>query len=133
MRIAESKTMQEFIVSDSGEREEHDTGAVRDSRSGKGRFDLLSPIALRRDAIHLEKGAVKYTARNWEKGFKFSRCIDSAIRHLVDYLEGDRVEDHLAAARFNIMAVMHYEVMIERGLLDPKLNDLPNYLELKGS
>jgi len=39
--------MAEFdAVRDSGKREEFDTGSRRDTRQGKGRYDLLSPIAL---------------------------------------------------------------------------------------
>ena len=33
----------EYITKDSGSREECFTGAVRDVREGKGRFDLISP------------------------------------------------------------------------------------------
>jgi hypothetical protein len=102
------------------------TGAVRDQRTGKGRFDLLSPHVLTRDALLYEKGAIHYADRNWEKGMPFSRCIDSAMRHLVRWLRGDREEDHLAAVRFNVGAIMHYEEEIQRGRLDPGLDDIPN-------
>jgi hypothetical protein len=61
-----------FIVEDSGEREESPSGMVRDVRAQKGRFDLISPIALRRLAHVYEKGADKYAARNcgvgWQAG-----------------------------------------------------------------
>lgn len=53
-----------FILKDSGEREKFDSGMVRDQRTGKGRFDLISPIALRRLAVIYEKGAIKYESRN---------------------------------------------------------------------
>jgi hypothetical protein len=119
--------MAPYVVLDSGERQEFPTGCHRDAQGGKGRFDLLPPAALARDALLYERGAVKYDARNWEKGMPFSRCIDSALRHLNKYMDGDRVEDHLAAARFNIACLMHYEEMIERGLLPAGLNDLPTY------
>ena len=55
------------------------------------------------------------------------RCLDSAIRHLFDFLTGDRSEDHLAACRFNCAAIMHYEEMIKLGVLPENLNDLPDY------
>ncbi|KKL21906.1 hypothetical protein LCGC14_2440720, partial [marine sediment metagenome] len=38
-------------------REEFSTGAVRDNRKGKGRFDLASPFAEARRAAVLEYGA----------------------------------------------------------------------------
>ncbi|MBU0581321.1 MAG: hypothetical protein KKA19_09105 [Candidatus Margulisbacteria bacterium] len=116
-------------VKDSGKRQEFDTGSRRDTREGKGRYDLVSPIVMQRDAKHLENGAVKYGDRNWEKGQPMSRYFDSTIRHLYKHLEGHRDEDHLAAARWNIAAMIHTEEMIERGKLPKELNDLPNYLK----
>ena len=115
-------------VKDSGKREEMQTGSKRDSRDGKGRYDLMSPVVLARDARHFENGSKKYGDRNWEKGQPLSRFLDSAMRHLNKYLEGHRDEDHLAAARWNIGGMIHVEEMIQRGLLPAELNDLPNFL-----
>lgn len=97
------------MLHDSGKREKFETGAVRDTREGKGRYDLIPAKALMRLAKIYEEGAEKYDDRNWEKGIPVSRCIDSAIRHLIKYLDGWQDEDHLAAVLFNIMAVMHFE------------------------
>jgi hypothetical protein len=119
-------------VKDSGERQEFDTGSRRDTRAGKGRFDLMSPIVLVRDAAHLQNGADKYGERNWEKGQPLSRYLDSAMRHLTEYLEGMRDEDHLAAARWNIAGMIHTETMVQRGLLPAELADLPTYVEHEG-
>lgn len=116
-----------FVLKDSGNREEFDTGSRRDTRSGKGRYDLMSPFTLARDARLLELGASKYGERNWEKGQPISRFIDSAMRHLLRYLEGHRDEDHLAAARWNIGAIMHMETMISRGIVPAELMDLPDW------
>lgn len=46
--------------------------------------------------------------RNWEKGLSCSRCFDSGIRHMVRYIDGDRSEDHLAAAIWNLVGIKHY-------------------------
>lgn len=100
-------------------------GAVRSTNDGKGRFDLLSVHAILRLAKHYQNGAVKYKDRNWEVGMYLSRYIDSAIRHLFKHLGGDRSEDHLAAAMWNIAAIIDHEERIERGLLDSKYDDLP--------
>jgi hypothetical protein len=116
-----------FKTLDSGERQQFETGAQRDTETGKGRPALQSPFAMRRRAALLERGAVKYDARNWEKGMPFSRVLDSTFRHLIDYMAGDREEDHLAAITFNTDALMHYEEMIKRGVLPVELNDLPDY------
>lgn len=85
----------------------------------------MSPIVLERDARHLELGALKYGDRNWEKGQPLCRYIDSALRHIFKYLAGERDEDHLAAARWNLGALMHTEDMIARGILPKELYDLP--------
>lgn len=114
-------TPREYELQDSGERQTFPTGAQRDSETGKGRFDLLSPYTRERDAILMEKGAAKYDARNWEKGMPFSRFLDSALRHLNKYQLGLTDEDHLAAARWNIGCIIHLEAT------RPELNDLPKY------
>ncbi len=119
-------------VKDSGVRQAFATGSQRDTRQGKGRYDLLSPIVLLRDARHLENGAVKYGDRNWELGQPLSRYFDSAVRHMFEHLEGMRDEDHLAAARWNIACMIHTEEMVARGLLPGELCDLPFYLNGKG-
>jgi hypothetical protein len=118
-------------VKDSGTRQKFKTGAVRDIQQGKGRFDLISPIFLRRLARHYENGAVKYGDRNWEKGIPIGRFLDSAIRHLNEYREGLRDEDHLAASAWNIACIIHVEEMIERGLLPKELMNIPSYLPKK--
>ncbi len=98
-----------------------ETGAHRSSASGKGRYDLIPTEATRRSAIHYEQGGINHGDRNWEKGMPFSRLMDSAMRHCNQYLGRDRSEDHLAAAVWNLMAVMHFEKY------KPELNDLPVY------
>lgn len=70
-----------------------------------------------------ELGSKKYADRNWERGMPFSRYLDSAKRHLNKYLMGLEDEDHLAAAAWNIFAIMHHEELNEK-----ELNDLPRYL-----
>ncbi len=124
-----------LAVADSGERQEYGTGATRDVTTGKGRYDLLSPIALRRLAVHMENGATKYKARNWELGVPLGRFFDSAMRHLFTWLEqklGGGVldeeeqerEDHLAAAFWNIHGLLHTEEKVAAGLLPAELDDL---------
>lgn len=122
--------MQEFKeVKDSGKRQEFSTGSVRDTRAGKGRFDLISPIALKRLAQHYENGSIKYGDRNWEKGQPLSRYLDSLIRHAYCLLEGKKDEDHASAIAWNAMAYVHTEEMIKRGLLPQELNDMPIYVK----
>ena len=116
--------MNKFELKDSGKREDFKSGAVRDSREGKGRYDLVTPFGLKRLAIIMEKGAIKYEDRNWEKGMEFSRLLDSAERHLEQFKMGLTDEDHLAQAAFNVFAIIHFQ---ELGRTD--LDDLPHYME----
>lgn len=102
-----------------------ETGALRSSPENKGRHDLISVHGIQRLARHYENGVAKYGEDNWCSGLSMRKCIGSAIRHLFKYLGGDRSEDHLAAAVWNIFVVIDHEERIERGILDPKLNDLP--------
>lgn len=98
-----------FVTKDSGEREEFGNGSLRDSQEGKPRYDLISPIAAKRKAELMARGAEKYGERNWEKGQPLSRFLSSAMRHLEMYRLGDRSEDHLAAVGYNDDAMMHFE------------------------
>lgn len=116
--------MAEFVVKDSGQREDFITGSRRDTRKGKGRFDLIPAYPLKRLAIHYENGAEKYGDRNWEKGQPLSRYLDSALRHMNCYVGGDRVEDHLTAAVWNLFAFIYTEEMVNQGKLPAELNDV---------
>jgi hypothetical protein len=112
----------QYVTKDSGKREEMPTGSVRDTREGKGRFELISPFALRRLAGVYERGAAKYASRNWEKGQPFSRFLDSALRHLNSFAMGWTDEDHLSQALWNVAAIIHFQ---ELGRAD--LDDMPHY------
>lgn len=110
------------VLKDSGERREFKTGAVRDRAVGKGRYDLLPMQLMMRLARHYEAGALKYTDRNWEKGMPFSVYVDAAMRHFIKYIAGWNDEDHLAAAIWNLAALMFMEEK------RPDLNDLPEHM-----
>lgn len=101
--------MQEYTTKDSGKRQDFDTGTKRDTQEGKPRYELIPATALRRIAGLYARGAIKYDEWNWSKGMPYSRFIASTMRHLFQYILGDRDEDHLAAVCFNIMAIMHFE------------------------
>jgi hypothetical protein len=115
-----------MTILDSGVRQEFETGSKRDTREGKGRFDLLPVNAITRVAKHFEGGAKKYDERNWEKGQPLSRYADSALRHLFKYLGNYTDEDHLAAAAWNVLCLMETEERITKLWLSETLRDLPN-------
>jgi Domain of unknown function (DUF5664) len=104
-----------------GKTEQMSTGAQRADATGKGKYVLVSPIAMRRISGVYERGAAAYGANNWKKGMPMSRVLDSALRHLYQYIGGDRSEDHLAQAAWNVFAAIHFEET------RPELNDLEDY------
>lgn len=114
---------------DSGERQVFATGAQRDIAEEKPRPDLRSPFAAERCGRWMALGAKKYSENNWMRGMPFSRVLASLCRHLMQYQQGDTTsgDDHLAAIVFNAEALIHYEAMIQRGVLPPELDDRPNY------
>lgn len=97
-----------------GSREQFEGGGVRDTESGKPRFDLLRPLTvpyedqiLTRWARHMAMGAAKYAARNWEQFSTeeaYQRARSSAARHFEQWFAEERDEDHAVAVMFNIAA-----------------------------
>lgn len=87
----------------------HPTGAVRSSDADDVSYHLISPIGMRRLAQTCREGELKYSAYNWEKGFPITDILNHAIAHIYKFLEGDRSEDHLAHAAWNMFAAMHSE------------------------
>jgi hypothetical protein len=101
------------------------TGAQRDARAGKGRYDLLPPRGMKAVAIRFEGGADKFGSRNWEKGMPLSWFLDSAMRHAFQALAGQTDEDHAAAAAWNWLCFIETRERIAAGLLPVELDDLP--------
>lgn len=54
-------------------------------------------------AKHFEEGAKKYGENNWQKGIPTKCYIDSAIRHYLKWLRGDKDEPHDRAFVWNLM------------------------------
>jgi hypothetical protein len=55
----------------------------------KNRLDLLPIRPLEEIGKVLTHGAVKYTENNWRNGFKWSRLIGAAMRHLFSFARGE--------------------------------------------
>lgn len=100
-----------FEIKDSGKRQEFAGGMVRDTTEGKVDFtNLLHGPMFRRAAVHMTKGREKYPdpepgVPNWtlaEGQEEYQRARQSALRHLIQWLDGDVDEDHAAAVYFNI-------------------------------
>lgn len=126
--VSEYNTTPAELLDDSGKRILYGDGmAIREPSNGKGRYDLISPFASERLAKQYEDGSMKYAVRNWEKGMPFSRYIDSAKRHINKYVMGLEDEDHLAAAAWNIFAIMHHQELGQT-----HLDDMPHYMSQQG-
>jgi len=114
-------------MNDSSQRENFESGAMRDSDEAKVRPDLFSPLAMERIGEWLRLGSIKYGEHNYMKGIPISRCFQSLYRHLLKYQQNDRTEDNMAAIAVNAMMILHFEESIKRGLLPPSLLDMPKY------
>lgn len=76
-------------------------------------------------AKHFEEGAKKYGDNNWRKGIPVRCYIDSAVRHYLKYLRGDKDEPHDRAFCWNILcAIWTCKHM-------PELNDYAKKEEVK--
>ena len=54
-------------------------------------------------AKHFEEGCIKYGENNWRKGIPAKCYIDSAIRHYLKHMRGDKDEPHDRAFCWNIL------------------------------
>ena len=54
-------------------------------------------------AKHFEEGAKKYGENNWQKGLPVPCYIDSAVRHYLKWLRGDKDEPHDRAFVWNLL------------------------------
>ena len=54
-------------------------------------------------AKHFEEGCKKYGENNWQKGIPTHVYIDSAVRHYLKFLRGDKDEPHDRAFCWNIL------------------------------
>lgn len=70
------------------------------------RYELTTPMLMLEVSKQAEDGADKYADRNWELGMPVSRFIDSAARHLTQYLAGMTDEPHARAFMWNIMSAI---------------------------
>lgn len=95
-----------FAVKDSGQRQQFESGMVRDVTDGKTDYSLaLDGPMFERWAAHLAKGAQKYSKRNWMKAAgeaEIERFKESALRHFLQWYRGEVDEDHASAVFFNI-------------------------------
>ena len=97
-------------------------GATRSSDADSERYDLIPPLATKREAIRMAQGARTHGERNWEQADPIrpfqDTCLNHLERHLVAYKLGDRTDDHLAAIRCNAAFLIHFEEKDNDGISD---------------
>jgi hypothetical protein len=81
--------------------------------SDKIRLDLLPIRPLEEIGRVLTYGAVKYSERNWEKGFSWSRPYAAALRHLFAFWNGETHDKetglhHLAHAACCVIFLLEF-------------------------
>jgi len=115
-------------LKDTGERRTFETGAVRDKVTGKGKPSLVPNFVIWLVSRIYEDGAIKYAARNWEKGMPLSAYLDSAERHIAKLKCGLRDEPHATQAIWNLVGYVFTTTLIKLGHRSATLNDMPNQL-----
>lgn len=101
--------IRKYETKDNGERQQFDTGAVREGQTDKLRYDLIPTHALKRLAGLYTRGAKKYGPNNWAKGLPYSNIIGSLERHLHQWKQGDDTEDHISAIAWAALAILHFD------------------------
>lgn len=79
----------------------------------EARFDLIPPDALWQLALVFGKGAEKYAARNWERGFDWSKSYGALQRHLALWWAGEDTDDetglsHMAHAAWHCLVLLSF-------------------------
>ncbi len=113
-----------FEIKDSGVRVKFDSGMVRDVGVFKARFfRCIAGPMLRRWAEHLHRGQAKYPdvspgVANWtlaQGEEELQRFKESALDHMIDWLQEKEDEDHGAAVFFNINGAEYVKEVIRNG------------------
>lgn len=119
--MADNLNLIMYETLDSGKRKRYDSGMRRDDNTYKPDYMLCMPKGipyeeqmLTRWANLMVRGADKYGERNFELARtqeEYDRFLSSAMRHMIQYVNGAKDEDHAAAVYFNICAA---EMVIRR-------------------
>lgn len=89
--------------------------SARKDDTGKLRYDLIPPDALRELARVYTIGANKYEARNWEKGMSWGRVFGALMRHAWAFWRGERFDPvdsqhHLSSVAWCALALLSYDL-----------------------
>lgn len=78
-------------------------------------FDLIPVGPLWELAKVYGKGAEKYSERNWEKGYEFSKSYAALMRHANLFWNRENYDNetgvhHMASVAFHALALIHYSI-----------------------
>lgn len=87
------------------------TGGEKGSKLA--RYDLLPPEALKAVAELYGRGAEKYEAHNWRKGYDWSLSFAAMQRHAWQFWNGEDFDDetgapHMASVAFHALALITF-------------------------
>ena len=84
-----------------------ESGEVDDLYIALSKFRVIKgwdyPTMILEVSMHFEQGAQKYGEFNWQNGIPTHCYIDSAVRHYLKWLRGDKDEPHDRAFVWNIL------------------------------
>lgn len=90
-----------------------ETGGMKGQKPA--RMELLPYDVLAKVAEHYGRGAEKYDARNWEKGYAYSLSMGALMRHLSAWWQGEDIDaetgsSHLYAVIFHAFSLAAFEL-----------------------
>lgn len=97
------------------------TGGEKGSKMA--RYDLLPPEALQAVAELYGKGAEKYAAHNWRRGYDWSLSFAALQRHAWQFWNGEDFDSetgapHMASVAFHALALITF--MTEQAAFDDR-------------
>lgn len=102
------------------------TGAEKGMKPA--RFDLIPVEALTTVAELYGRGAEKYEAHNWRRGYEWSKSYAALQRHATQFWAGEDIDEemdlpHLAAVAFHALALLTF--MTEHPEMDDRFKPKP--------
>lgn len=84
---------------------------LREDKSGKPDFTYFAEMYKVSERIvkRFQMGEAKYARLNWRNCEDPRTYKESALRHLMQYLDNQKDEDHLSASIANLMILMDLE------------------------
>lgn len=98
------------------------TGGEKGSK--EARFDLIPVGPLTQLARLYGRGAAKYAARNWERGYDWSLSYAAAQRHMTQFWAGEDVDEEMGLPH-PIAAIFHMMALVEFMERHPEFDDRP--------